>query len=197
LFASSEEDLSFTTNNGNNWTACGYGVSIQNTNRIAAMVKWQGNYFVSNKLDVYVSTDNAMTFTEVFAGLPQQYGLGYYYTNNLLSKGDFLYFGTPKNGIFKMDLNQLSLTLANEENKVNAQELNVYPNPTQGQVILDGIQERGEIRIEVLDVSGKVIKTINTVGQPQLQLNLEGKQGVYIVRVLADKKVSSKRIILQ
>ncbi len=80
--------------------------------------------------------------------------------------------------------------LANELSK----SVNIYPNPTHGKFVIDGLDE--STTIEIFDAGGQVIlqKTISPI---ENHLDLTGvEKGVYNVRLISSNGTFTKRIVL-
>lgn len=69
----------------------------------------------------------------------------------------------------------------------------VYPNPTTGLVYINGISETGAT-IEVFDISGKLLQTVNNF-QPTQTIDLGEVQGnIFIFRITDGSKSLQKRV---
>jgi Secretion system C-terminal sorting domain len=76
-------------------------------------------------------------------------------------------------------------------------QLSIYPNPSEGLVTIDfGKDFTG--RIEVLDISGKLIEQfeVNEVSRHQLEIRHDNP-GVYLIRVMNETTNEVRRVIIQ
>ncbi|MBO7628537.1 MAG: T9SS type A sorting domain-containing protein, partial [Bacteroidales bacterium] len=70
-----------------------------------------------------------------------------------------------------------------------SQTLNVYPNPTNGHITIEGMPEGGHI--ELYDVTGRLVKTST---KPQINIS-DCPAGVYILRCISSDGVAARRVI--
>jgi|GEM_PF-1168166 len=81
------------------------------------------------------------------------------------------------------------------------QKLLIYPNPSKGTISISGNFQSQNGNLYVLDISGKVIKTIKLdVTEPLVDnvINMEAfTKGVYFIKIETDKKTITKKLILQ
>lgn len=80
-------------------------------------------------------------------------------------------------------------------NKVNADFIKLFPNPTEGTVTLNFKSELTNVTITVTDLNGRVVAEKNMNNSVQTTLTLEETAGVYFVNVIADQGSYSSRII--
>lgn len=70
----------------------------------------------------------------------------------------------------------------------------VYPNPTTGLITIEGNDIN---KVEVLDINGKMIMTVNDyTNKLQIDLSVYPK-GVYFVRLQNDNEIKTKKVVLQ
>lgn len=73
-------------------------------------------------------------------------------------------------------------------------KINIYPNPSDGQVWISGISEIS--KIEMIGSLGTTIKTVENGGQSELNLDLSDLQpGVYQIKLTGEKGIVVKRIV--
>lgn len=77
----------------------------------------------------------------------------------------------------------------------NIDAINVYPNPTNGMFVLNLGENAFATHLDIIDISGKTIKSQNVDGTT-VSINIsDAKQGVYIVRVHLKNRVINHKII--
>ena len=74
-------------------------------------------------------------------------------------------------------------------------ELSLYPNPPHGEFLIDLKETVGYIHLEIMDMTGKVIMSETYENKELLELNLEGPDGVYILRIESEGKSAVIRLI--
>ena len=74
----------------------------------------------------------------------------------------------------------------------------LYPNPTTGKLTIELNQEVREYTIEIFSLLGRLIQINEKVTGKTHELDLSGlNKGVYFVKVINEKQVQTKRIILE
>jgi hypothetical protein len=72
----------------------------------------------------------------------------------------------------------------------------VHPNPTTGQVMIDGLTEADNIeRIRIFDVNGTLCKTIHTVTSSAIDMSAF-ENGLYIIEITTQEKNYQSKIVL-
>lgn len=75
-------------------------------------------------------------------------------------------------------------------------EVNVYPNPTTG--IVNLVSGKNIDNVNVYDVSGRLVKTVNKISSDKSVLDLSSlASGTYILKIQTDKKVVTKKVIIK
>lgn len=100
---------------------------------------------------------------------------------------DILYLITFNKGVYKLEMNYLS-----DIELIHNPELKVYPNPTSSFLYFETVNKIN--KIDIIDLSGKVIKKFNTVTENKIDLS-GLVDGVYFVSFYnTDNFVSQKKI---
>ena len=80
---------------------------------------------------------------------------------------------------------------------ISANGLNVYPNPSKGQVFVSFDQAVNNGTVEVYNLLGEVVYNVSAFTGNKVELNLDGlSEGVYIIRLNENGAVSSQRFVL-
>jgi len=74
-------------------------------------------------------------------------------------------------------------------------ELTFYPNPTNGELIIDFGQEYKGVIIIIYDINGKQVDYFDFNTTQQAVLDLKGKSGVYFIDITGEGKRARLRII--
>lgn len=80
----------------------------------------------------------------------------------------------------------------------NLESLEMYPNPTQGKVMLDlpGIHAENPATVRIYDLSGKLVKTIENIETPTYEAELNNlSKGMYIVHVSSQEVSFSGKLV--
>ncbi len=75
--------------------------------------------------------------------------------------------------------------------------LSVYPNPTQGEVLVD-LKEIEQARVQITNLKGIIVYDSEPAGNNTQLINLsEFPKGIYFLKILTPKGIFSKKLILQ
>lgn len=91
---------------------------------------------------------------------------------------------------------QLVSTIGIAENEIN-NVIDVFPSPTTGEVTLDLGTPYQSISAEIYSVNGQLIAVESFESASEITLNIEGVEGLYIVKVTADDDYSASARILK
>ncbi len=92
--------------------------------------------------------------------------------------------------LLKLNLDKV-VGLAEISTKSKGFQVNIYPNPTTGSIQIES--ETAIEKVEVYDLSGRVVLQINNPTSQVFQLE---KQGVYLVQVFTSKGVETQKIVV-
>ncbi len=92
---------------------------------------------------------------------------------------------------------QVATSVGSEE--IVEQGFNAYPNPTNGAYVIDDAKLSGnDSKIEVMDMSGRILQEIQTNGASSVTLRMEElPAGTYFVRLINEKGIFVERVIRQ
>ena len=120
-------------------------------------------------------------------------GQTFWYTGEYLGAG-----GSRKTRIFSFDL---FATVSNPQTSINSLEMVAYQNQNQLNVEMEGVQFTDELRVELLEMSGRTIRVTNQkIDNQALKVSWEISslpKGTYIVVVGGDSFQRTQKIILQ
>jgi len=115
------------------------------------------------------------------------------YTFNPLQNGDY-YVIVTLIGCSSQPSNTIHFIYAGISENDGAENIIINPNPTDGSITISG---ENIIKTEVLNISGKLLKTITNITSP-LQIDLSSfSKGIYFIRVQTDKGTIEKKVLLQ
>ncbi len=199
IFATTQESLFYTVNQGTNWTEAGWGLPdpyVWDQTNFQTMIKWNDVYFVSNAQRVYYSTDGGIWFDIMSKGLPAAFGQHYYGNANLMVKGDSLYFGSGRYGMYVLDLTNFIDVLSTDEMKGN-DAMQVYPNPSNGLVNIDLGSQMKNALVQLVDVQGKVVFAKYFEAFEIRQIDLSEYSGLFTLSVISDDRQMNHKLILK
>lgn len=110
---------------------------------------------------------------------------------------------TTASGMFELSRNSVSslspFAITDKSSTVDIEEneviTSIYPNPSSGLIYIE-LKNADEVNIELLDASGRIIKTENNNGSKITNIDLSYlPEGFYFIRITEGEKVSTKRII--
>ena len=148
------------------------------------------NNTVNNSSTVVYKADNSILLTEDFLITRGSYGLFYIAP----CTGHSSYYNPLARPLISAN--------ANAENAI-AEELKIFPNPTQSQVTIQlGLETETDLYVDLYNISGQRVKQLlsaehRTAGAHQFQIALdEVPAGVYFVRVQTAEHVISKELVI-
>ena len=77
-------------------------------------------------------------------------------------------------------------------NKNNTLKVQLYPNPSQGEIFIKGL--KNEALIDVFSIQGKKLKTFKSSSNLSIKLNLSG--GIYLFKIYSEGKTTVRKIII-
>ncbi|MDP2692928.1 MAG: T9SS type A sorting domain-containing protein, partial [bacterium] len=168
-------------------TTLGYSTFIQKLSP-------EGQYLGTTKLDSYDDTDvismdinvdnnNDLILFGVFRG-----------TVDFDPGPDVLSISSNNESIdiFVLKVSQLPLNTEDHNFSHNPQ---IYPNPTNGKIEVDLKENYKDITIQITDITGKNIQTINPEFSKIIPIEIQGASGLYFVTVTADNKKTVLKLI--
>lgn len=111
--------------------------------------------------------------------------------NNSDGPGFGLYAALPAGG----ELVQLSNTTGVDEAFESKVNLTVYPNPATDYVKLDLEEAIDNANIQLLDLTGRVIKSMDASKQINLRMDVSDlNEGIYLLNIISGSKNAAKKI---
>jgi PKD repeat protein len=162
-----------------------------------------GNGFISNSnlpfttinnpgvYEICVSIlDTLLNCSDTFCDTVTIDSLGNVYRDGMSGNIGILVSGTPQpNSI---------LTTVDFKNSVN--EINIAPNPSNGMFNLNSNWIEGTSLVEVFDIAGNIVRTLNintTKGQKAVTIDLQDvADGSYLVRVVSNQRVQTVKLLV-
>ncbi|MBS1547484.1 MAG: T9SS type A sorting domain-containing protein [Bacteroidetes bacterium] len=95
----------------------------------------------------------------------------------------------------------INIVLASGVGEVNTAEVNVYPNPSKGDITISGANLSGKVSIVLMDMTGRTVfaeQHTMSANQP-VTLPLNGKlaQGTYSLRLIGTNGISSRPVMIK
>ncbi|MEP6795447.1 MAG: T9SS type A sorting domain-containing protein [Saprospiraceae bacterium] len=189
---SSEFELYFSSDNGDNWTPGGPlpdGVNhIVSLNNINGILIANTN---DNSCGVIISFDHGMTWQKFNEGLI----LGN--TNQTVYDDTYLYIGTEGQGVWRRKISDLYMTSTHQPIANN--DFSVFPNPSNGNFTLKlDSKLKGSANLKVYDLSGKIYlnEKINLVSLQNINTNKLGS-GLYMLVLKTNENMYTTKFVIQ
>lgn len=116
-----------------------------------------------------------------------------YFNGVSFSSGPFELDNSGTIGTADVFLLKVSEITGTSEIAAESSQMDLFPNPSQGLFSL--LSEQSVLKIEVLDLLGKAVLTMQTAGSDILQLDLtQQPNGFYLVRVYTEKEMLTQKI---
>lgn len=172
LYFGSDNGLFKSIDNGDSWTRIDNGFqTFYGSVGIAALYSDGTNLFAStrNTNNAYKSTDDGNTWTDLSYGLAGKIS-SFTVLNNKL----YATIGTEKNVFFY----NLGSSFTEQNDLIN---INIYPNPAENSLFIDGINHNDNLNIEILSIDGKQILSQRL---KENSINIEKlSSGIYFVKI--------------
>lgn len=75
--------------------------------------------------------------------------------------------------------------------------MNIYPNPTNGAFVIDLNEIHEEVKIDIMDMSGKLVYQLHAENTNQLTIELNDHSGIYFVSIICDDNKYMKRLVIK
>jgi hypothetical protein len=75
-------------------------------------------------------------------------------------------------------------------------QFNLYPNPSNGSFTVDLPEVEGEVEIEIIDLTGRLIFSKTYFNTDKIQIDLDESNGMYVLKTKINSHSSIKRLIL-
>lgn len=187
-----ESGIYKTNNYGYSWTPCNNGLPAGSTAN--CFYDYNGNLFVSIKLKessvfnkVYFSNDLGLNWQDISQGLDSNLNV---YNKTIFN--NCLYMATT-NGVWKRELNDINLSIANIDNPDNL--INIFPNPSDGLFSVTSQNSKIE-KVEILNINGIQVKSISDTDNNVDADISELSPGVYFVRICIGANVFNRKLLL-
>jgi len=179
-----DEQVFISNNRGDTWSSVSSNLPKVPCLTIAVSTINNQEIYVGTDIGVWMSQDGGVSWEDFNEGLPAAVvvdDLHYYEPDSTIR------IGTYGRGYWRTKANSIGVGV--NEHAVE-QRIQVYPNPTTGVIT---IQALGIKSIEVLDLQGKQIYKGK---QTKIDLSQE-PNGIYIIKVISDKKTITRILIKQ
>ena len=75
--------------------------------------------------------------------------------------------------------------------------INIYPNPTLGNITIDLVKQQTEVQVTLYDMYGKLVYLNNYQDSKLIELNLDAPPGIYYLDINFGRRYSRHKIIMQ
>ncbi|MCT4623804.1 MAG: T9SS type A sorting domain-containing protein, partial [Schleiferiaceae bacterium] len=182
LYSSSNSSATFTVNNP---TGCDSVYQLDFTRKtVKTQVINLGSALTVNEYWAYYQWIDCATMTPI-AGATQQ--------NFIPAQAGSYAVIVTKDGCTDTSSCTLFSGLDLKENF--EQNISIYPNPTKGDIHIELDNNLSINSIEIFNTSGQSLKRIQVENQPELDVNIKGKSGIYILRIIGDQKMYYWKVI--
>jgi len=89
----------------------------------------------------------------------------------------------------------ISITSVNIIENTFESEISVYPNPTNGRILIDLGADFEKTMASIMDINGKIIRQFTFYNNQKIEVNIDEPAGVYILSLRSGKNKAAIRII--
>ena len=100
------------------------------------------------------------------------------------------------------DKEKKSIDFEENQEELNIEQFNFYPNPNNGRFILNfKLEEKGKTDIEIFNIKGEKVyyeslDNLENEYKKEIDLTSKGK-GIYFIKIIQDKKLMCKKLIIE
>lgn len=159
------------------------------------------------KYDLECSIDQKRTFIPVVSALTDTL---FYWNDPDILEGDSCWFKVTAYSIdstlrqtivsnsFSIYNTNLTSIHSSVDDLLQKKRINIYPNPSKDQIMIDFMEKHPYQHWQIVDVFGKIILENNILNHEHLEIDLGNlSTGVYSIRFLYRNKIKAARIIIQ
>lgn len=113
---------------------------------------------------------------------------------------EYIEFENPENNIDSANIEKVN---ESRTALINANKLEVYPNPTSGEFTVKyNTLKKSDVRLNIFDVNGSLVKEVVTIdsqyeGKYQIPVNLSDlPNGIYIVNLISNGERTTERVVI-
>lgn len=100
-------------------------------------------------------------------------------------------------GSYAVLLDNFTVTQALSNDEFLTSNINVYPNPSSSIVNITSTESMIN-SIELTDINGRTVKTLNANGTNEVQINVSDlAQGIYMMKIASDKGTATKKLVVE
>jgi hypothetical protein len=113
-------------------------------------------------------------------------------------------YTATRNGNYAVSLNEngcvdtsdcVAITVLSTMENEFAKNITLYPNPTQGNFFVDLGGVYKEVRLSIVDLNGKLVRSNSLHNTQTLMVSMEEPTGVYLITIQADGKKAVVRLV--
>lgn len=182
------EDMSFWAHDDISSTSTSIDVGGDITFIAGNSIRLKSGFTVKNGAYLNAKIDESLTCSAGTFGLKstnapdEAISSRFIYERNILSKSDLI----------RNNIAGARLDVSNSD----IDGFYIYPNPSNGILYLEFAKDIPN-SIEIIDVSGKLVYSINQYVENTIQLDLSNNtKGIYIIKFMFDKEVVTRKLIL-
>ena len=117
------------------------------------------------------------------------FGLG---TNSSITKIVVKWPSGTVDELFNPNINE-SITIVEgitlSTNETSESKFKVYPNPTSGNITIEGLQSSANVNYELYDITGKIVQTKTLLSSTNMNVNISHLQsGIYFLNLYENNK---------
>ena len=181
--SSISDKLFINSGNANNWSEITLQGSPSNINGIGARIEiygaWGKQIREVRSGESYGIMNSMMT----------HFGLG---TNSSITKIVVKWPSGTVDELFNPNINE-SITIVEgitlSTNETSESKFKVYPNPTRGNITIEGLQSSANVNYELYDITGKIVQTKTLLSSTNMNVNISHLQsGIYFLNLYENNK---------
>ena len=82
-------------------------------------------------------------------------------------------------------------------NEILFNKIEIYPNPSRGDITIDLKSDFAKVSIKVWSISGHLMKEVNSTNERFVELKMNSESGVYYLEIEVDNEITWAKILIQ
>lgn len=110
---------------------------------------------------------------------------------------DGQYLWIADNGSYRLYQIDIGIVLSNSDLNFLEKSIITYPNPSNGLINIDLNETYPNVKISIVDIAGKVVKSSNHGHTDFIQVDLTLNEGIFFLVIQTDQKSYSQKLIIE
>lgn len=157
-----------------------------------------GNGINTTNVDILLSTDGGLNFDTILLSNTENDGTELVSIPNIEADNCRLMVKPVDNVYFAINTEAFSINEDLSTNTFSSINFKLYPNPASNQINLDFGTQLNQVKVQIFNVQGRLVKEMSKQQRSQIKLSTENfSSGIYLVKVEANQGSLIKKLIIK